>query len=381
MKKPLTPFPTTGYFGAQYFCDREDETKRIFSNIQGGQTTILTAPRRIGKTALIFHVLDKLPSGTKGIYFDILPTENMSGFLNEFASAIVRHVPEKKGTGRKVWDFIKSLRPSVSFDLLTGSPQVSFTLKDSEINYQIEAIFSFLEKQDEKYVIAIDEFQQILEYPEKKTDAWLRTHIQKLKNVIFIFAGSQQHLLNEMFTIPSRPFYNSATLLKIEKINSKKYKAFILKQFTMNGREIEDPVIDSILNWADCHTYYVQLICNRIFLTGVNKIEDKIWKEEAERLLKEQEPVFYNYRNMLTKPQWDILKATALEGVLYEPTGIEFVMKYSLGNPSSVLRSLEAITRMELIYYDFNEDGKKYYAINDLLFRRWMEGLNLSSSF
>ena len=149
----------------------------------------------------------------------------------------------------------------------------------------------------------------------------------------------------------------------------------------MNGREIEDPVIDSILNWADCHTYYVQLICNRIFLTGVNKIEDKIWKEEAERLLKEQEPVFYNYRNMLTKPQWDILKATALEGVLYEPTGIEFVMKYSLGNPSSVLRSLEAITRMELIYYDFNEDGKKYYAINDLLFRRWMEGLNLSSSF
>jgi uncharacterized protein len=377
MKKPLTPFPTTGYFGAQYFCDREDETKRILSNIQGGQSTILTAPRRIGKTALIFHVLDKLPSGTKGIYFDILPTENMSGFLNEFASAIIRNVPEKKGTGRKLWDFIKSLRPSVSFDMLTGSPQVSFTLKDGEINYQIEAIFSFLEKQDEKFVIAIDEFQQILEYPEKNTDAWLRTHIQKLKNVIFIFAGSQQHLLNEMFTIPSRPFYNSATLLKIEKINSKKYKAFILKQFNINGRQIEDPVIDSILNWADFHTYYVQVICNRIFLTGVNKIEDKIWKEEAERLLKEQEPVFYNYRNMLTKPQWDILKATALEGVLYEPTGIEFVMKYSLGNPSSVLRSLEAITRMELIYYDFNEDGKKYYAINDLLFRRWMEGLNL----
>jgi len=350
---------------------------RILSNIQGGQTTILTAPRRIGKTALIFHVLDKLPSGTKGIYFDILPTENMSGFLNEFASAIIRHVPEKKGTGRKVWDFIKSLRPSVSFDMLTGAPQVSFTLKDSEINYQIEAIFSFLEKQDEKYVIAIDEFQQILEYPEKNTDAWLRTHIQKLKNVIFIFAGSQQHLLNEMFTIPSRPFYNSATLLKIEKINRIKYKAFILKQFTMNGRKIEDPVIDSILNWADCHTYYVQLICNRIFLNGVNKIEDKIWKEEAERLLKEQEPVFYNYRNMLTKPQWDILKATALEGVLYEPTGIEFVMKYSLGNPSTVLRSLEALTRMELIYYDFNANGKKYHAINDLLFRRWMEGHNL----
>jgi AAA+ ATPase superfamily predicted ATPase len=377
MKKPLTPFPTTGYFGAQYFCDRDNETKRMLSNILGGQSTILTAPRRIGKTALISHVLEKLSSGTKGIYLDILPTENMSGFLNEFASAIIRNVPEKKGTGRKIWDFIKSLRPSVSFDMLTGSPQVSFTLKDSEINYQIEAIFSFLEKQDEKYVIAIDEFQQILKYPEKNTDAWLRTLIQKLKNVTFIFAGSQQHLLNEMFTIPSRPFYNSASLLKIDKINHEKYKAYISKQFTLNGRYLEDSIIDSILNWADCHTYYVQLICNRLFLTRVNKIVEGTWKEEAEKLLKEQEPVFFNYRNMLTRPQWDILKAGALEGVLYEPTGIDFVMKYSLGNPSTVLRSLDALTRMELIYYDFAPNGKKYYAINDLLFRRWMKGLNL----
>lgn len=377
MKKPLTPFPTTGYYGAQYFCDREEETKRILSNIKGGQSTILTAPRRIGKTALIFHVIDKLPSGMKGIYFDILPTENMAGFLNEFASAIIRKVPEKKATGRKIWDFIKSLRPSVSFDMLTGSPQVNFTLKDSEVNHQIETIFSFLEKQDEKYVIAIDEFQQILKYPEKNTDAWLRTLIQNLRNVIFIFAGSQQHLLNEVFTVPSRPFYNSASLLKIDKINGEKYKTFIIKQFNLYDRKIEDSLADSILNWADYHTYYVQLICNRIFLMAENKITDETWREEADRLLKEQEPVFFNYRNMLTRPQWDLLKATALEGLLYEPTGIGFVLKYSLGNPSTVLRSLDALIRMELIYYDFNPQGKKYYAINDLLFRRWMEGLNL----
>jgi len=376
MKKPLTPFPTTGYFGSQYFCDREEETKRILSNIYGGQSTILTAPRRIGKTALIFHVIEKLPSGMKGIYLDILPTENMAGFLNELASAIIRNVPEKKATGRKIWDFIKSLRPNVSFDMLTGSPQVNFTLKDSEVNNQIETIFSFLEKQDEKYVIAIDEFQQILTYPEKNTDAWLRTLIQKLRNVIFIFAGSQQHILNEMFAMPSRPFYNSASLLKIHKINGDKYKAFIRKQFNRNDRQIEDSVIESILNWADCHTYYVQLTCNRIYLTAEKIIKDETWREEADRLLKEQEPVFFNYRNMLTRPQWDTLKATALEGILYEPTGIEFVLKYSLGNPSTVLRSLEALSRMELIYFDFNTEGKKYYAINDLLFRRWMEGLN-----
>ena len=81
----------------------------------------------------------------------------MNGFLNELASAVIRDVSDKKGFGRKIWDFIKSLRPMVSFDMLTGSPQVSFTLKDKEINNQIEGILKFLEKQDEKFVIAIDE--------------------------------------------------------------------------------------------------------------------------------------------------------------------------------------------------------------------------------
>ncbi len=374
MKKPPTPFPTTGYFAAKYFCNREEETERMLSNIKGGQPTILTAPRRIGKTALIQHVFDKLPKGTKGIYLDIMPTENMSGFLNELTGAVIRTVPGSKASGNKVWNFIKSLKASVSFDTLTGSPQISFSLKENEINNQIETIFEFLEKQEEKYVIAIDEFQQILKYPEKTADAWLRAVIQKLKNVIFVFAGSQQHILNEMFTMPSRPFYNSAALLKIDKIDQGKYRTFIRKQFKNNGRSLDDNIIDNILEWADCHTYYVQLICNRTFLTGVNIISEKIWKEEAERLLKEQEPVFFNYRNMLTRPQWDLLKATAKEGKLYEPTGMEFIMKYSLGNPSTVLRSLEALDRMELIYFDFSREGKKYYCVNDLLFRRWIEG-------
>ncbi len=374
MKKPVTPFPTIGYFGSKYFCDRGDETKKLLLNINGGQPTILTSPRRIGKTSLIYHVFSRLPSGTRGIYLDILPAEEMSDFLNELASGIIRNVSEKRGIGRKIWDFVKSLRTTITFDPLSGVPQVSFILRESEINSHIEAIFDFLEKQQEKYVIAIDEFQQILKFPEKNTEAWLRTLMQKLKNVTFIFAGSQQHLLNDMFTIPSRPFYNSTSLIKIGKIDHLTYKKFIEKQFSAAGKTLGVNVGDNILKWADYHTYYVQLLCNRTFLTEVKNVEEATWKEEAEKLLKEHEPVFFNYRNMLTHHQWDLMKAVALEGNIYEPTGMSFIIKYALGNPSTVLRSLEALIRMELVYYDFDDKGGKYYAINDLLFRRWMEG-------
>lgn len=373
MKNPVNPFPLTGYYGPAYFCDREKETKAILTNIKGGLSTILTARRRIGKTLLIRHVIAKLPAGTRGVYLDILPTENMNGFLNELSSAIIRDISETRGFGRKAWEFIKSLRPSITFDALTGSPQVTIYVRGAEINTHVESIFEFLEKQNQRFVIAIDEFQQILKYPEKNVDAWLRTIIQRLKNVVFIFSGSQQHLMNELFTIPSRPFYKSATMLGIGTIPQDVYSGFIRLKFSEKGVVINDAVMDGMMQWADMHTYYVQLICNRVYSSGVSEITDTTWKEEAYRLLEEQEQVFLNYRGLLTIPQWQLLKAVALEGEVYEPTGNDFIVRHTLGSPSTVLRSLQSLLKMELVYYDYTAEGRKYHKINDLLFRRWAE--------
>ncbi|MDO8952609.1 MAG: hypothetical protein Q7U86_08290, partial [Draconibacterium sp.] len=53
---PSTPFPSVGYYGPAYFCDRVIETETLISNIKGGQSTTLVAIRRIGKTGLIKHL-------------------------------------------------------------------------------------------------------------------------------------------------------------------------------------------------------------------------------------------------------------------------------------------------------------------------------------
>lgn len=373
MNKPSTPFPLVGYYGPSYFCDREEETRILLDNIKAGRSMVLTAQRRIGKTSLLLHVLARLPKDHRGVYLDILPTESRNEFLNELATALIRNISEKKGFGKKAWDFIKSLRPLVTFDALTGSPQVTFNLKQDEIDNQIETVIGFLESMNEKFVVAIDEFQQILNYSEDNTDAWLRTIIQKTKNIVFIFSGSQQHLMNELFSLPSRPFYNSAGFLKAGRIKPEKYGPFIKGKFRSFDRAVNDQTLKEILAWADGHTFYVQLLCNRIFLSGATEINSEVWKHEAATLLMEQEPVFLNYRGIITTPQWNLLKAIALGGEVYEPTGAQFLSKYGLGSPSTALRSLQALMRMELIYYDYSAEGKKYFKINDLLFRRWVE--------
>lgn len=153
----------------------------------------------------------------------------MNQFLNHLATAIIKSVPEKSKSDDRIWNFLNSLRPTISFDSLSGTPQATFEVKPAEVEMNINAVFQFLEGLEIKVVIAIDEFQQITQYPEKNTDAWLRTRIQQLKNVVFIFSGSQQQLMTELFASPKRPFFRSTLMLKLDKIDPNTYRVFYNK--------------------------------------------------------------------------------------------------------------------------------------------------------
>lgn len=53
------PFYTSGYPGAEYFCDRIDETQRLTQLLENGNHVVLMSPRRIGKTGLIQHIFNQ----------------------------------------------------------------------------------------------------------------------------------------------------------------------------------------------------------------------------------------------------------------------------------------------------------------------------------
>ncbi|MEN8227640.1 MAG: ATP-binding protein [Bacteroidota bacterium] len=373
MTRPGTPFPTTGYFGKEFFCDREDELEQLLRNVRGGSSTTLVALRRMGKTALIKHLQYHLRDDFFSVYVDILPTESMNDLLNSLATAVAGMVSERTRMGTKIWKFLRSLRPVVSYDSLSGSPTLSFNLKPEESQKSMGEIFDFLESQPKPVLLAIDEFQQILEYPEKQTDAWLRSKIETLGNVMFIFSGSQQHLMREIFADPSRPFYRSTQFLQIGKIERQIYHSFIIRKFTDRSKLIHDQTVEDILDWAEGYTYYVQLLCNRIFLSSGKEVHHETWKLEAIQLLKEQEFVFYSYRDILTTPQWNLLKAIAREGVVLHPTSSHFISRNHLGNAATVQRSLKALQNKDLIFREPGKEGDPHYGLYDVLFRRWIE--------
>ncbi|MBO4314843.1 MAG: ATP-binding protein, partial [Prevotella sp.] len=221
------PFVTTGKVPEELFCDRKNEAKQLIHSLANGANVVLMSPRRVGKTQLIYHCFDKHVISDHYITFfiDILKTSTLQEFTFEFGKSVFNTLASRGQKMQKLaMATMRSLTGNIGFDPVTSLP--TFGIAIGEIynpTYSLEEIFRTLENAGKKCVVAIDEFQQIANYPEKNIEALLRSHIQKLSNTQFIFAGSERHLLEEMFLDSARPFYNSADIQNLDVIAEDKY--------------------------------------------------------------------------------------------------------------------------------------------------------------
>jgi uncharacterized protein len=369
------PFPLSGYHGPELFCDRDTETKKLITHVKNGINTTLISTRRMGKTGLLLHTFHTLQNsrGIACIYVDIYGTQNLKDFTNSLGTAILRAFPEKKSLGKKFMEFLKGLRPNISFDPLSGEPEIKIEYSGPEAaEHSLASLFGFLDKQGITIVIALDEFQQVTQYPEKNTEAILRSIIQHLKNVRFIFSGSSQHILNEIFNSAKRPFFSSTQVIFLNEIREDIYAQFIEKIFAREKRKIQKDALAEILRWTRLHTYYTQTLCNRLYYSGYKTISKNEVLRECQSLLKDQESVFYQYRSLLTTIQWQLLKSIAHEEKVYHPTSKGFVTKYDVGTQANVQRALEALVNKEMVYRGRDEKGN-FFRVSDCFLARWLE--------
>lgn len=372
--KKNNPFLISGYKGEAYFCDREEETNKLINYIKNQVNISLFAYRRLGKTGLVKHVFEKLSHDKKiiCIYVDILGTTELNGFTNLLATSVYNAFPKSNSVGKKIIKAIQSLRPVITFDEFTGNPSVSFdALNIKQTQSTLEQIFHFLDQQNIQISLAIDEFQQVLEYPEKNTEAILRTQMQKLQNIQFIFCGSNQKMMHEIFNSAKRPFFASCTPMHLGYIPHEKYKNFIELNFSKNKRKIDQPAIDFICEWTMRHTYYTQYFCNFIYALNYKIIDLDTTHEAANEILKIHENTFYQYRNLLTKSQWEVLSAIGKEEQVFQPNAKYFIKKHKLGTPSSINRIIQSLLSKEMIFYNTSVK-KPYYEVYDKFLMRWL---------
>lgn len=359
----INPFYLSADIPDEFFCDREKDTHKIISYLSNNNNVTLISPRRMGKTGLINHCFRKpeIKDKFSTLYIDILQTSSLREFVFLFGKAVYENiVPKTVKWIKKFFQFLQSLNGKISFDAVTGQP--SFNMMLGEINnpmLTLDEIFKFLNKYDGQCIIAIDEFQQITRYPESNVEAILRSYIQHLNNVKFIFAGSERHIMQEMFFSYSRPFYNSTTLVTLDAIPENLYIDFALRQFHRFGKQIEEEALYRLYREFDGFTYYMQKTLNEMFI-WLDK--DEICNTDKLRnvILEILEANATKYREILSnipEKQKNLLYAVAIEGKMDKITSAEFIKKYNLLSASSiqsamrVLLEKDYITKTEGLYY------------------------------
>ena len=376
MKTLKNPFITGGYVSEEYFCDRVRESKEVIRTLTNGNNLAIISPRRMGKTGLIQHCFHKeeIRDSYTTFFIDIYATDSLKAFVYLLGKEIFENLkPKGKQFVEVFFSMISSLRPAFKLDSTTGAPTFDIGLGEiHQPDFTLEEIFKYMEAADKPCIVAIDEFQQIGQYPEANIEAVLRTYIQKCTNTSFLFAGSQRHLMQNIFFTSSRPFYQSVSFLQLEAINEEEYIRFVRHHFADNQKEISEELVSRIYQLFEGHTWYIQNIFNELFsITDENEICTLTMAQEAiENKIESYKPLYQTTLSLLPERQKEMLYAIAKEGKATAVTSGSFIKKHGLLSQSSVQTAVKQLFDKEIITSDNN-----VYWVYDRFFGLWLANL------
>jgi AAA+ ATPase superfamily predicted ATPase len=368
----INPFIMNGYRSEEYFCDRIEETAFLTRQITNGNNVALISPRRLGKTGLIEHCFHqkKIKNDYYTFLIDIYATKNLQEFVFEFGKSILNGL---KSQGKRIWEIflntLSSLRTGITFDEM-GHP--SWNLKMGDIknpSVTLDEIFKYLEKANKPCLVAIDEFQVIAKYPEKNIEATLRTYIQHCTNAYFIYAGSQRHMMGEIFTSPSRPFYQSTTILDLQPIKLEEYTAFIKRHFHENNKDISEDTISQAYRLFEGTTWYIQFLMNFLYADTSEQetcTADKI-SISLNAILSQMSFTYSSLLFQLPPKQKEVLIAICKEGKIKEITSSKFLHTYKL-TASSVQGALKGLLEKDFVTVELGT-----YRLYDRFFELWLK--------
>lgn len=365
------PFLVYGYEGPDYFCDREQETDSLISHLQNGWNVTLISPRRMGKTGLIsqaFHRLTEQEPDSVCIYVDIFGTNDLHDFVQLLGTAMLNAVCSKgQKAMQKILQLFSSWRPVLGADPVSGVPQLSVTLEPTEAEFDLKKIFSYMKSSEKQIYLAIDEFQQITEYPETGVEAQLRSYIQFVHNAHFIFSGSKLHLMSQMFFSPKRPFFQSTWLLDLHTIGEDVYYDFANGFFAARGGHLSHEIFHTIYQLFDGHTWYVQSLLKVLYARyEVVSSTDQL-TAAIEEILGSNDSYFSTIMSLLTPRQQAVTRAIAHEGMVKEVTAGSFIRSHRLTSASTVQSALKTLVAKEIIYH--SAEG---YQVYNRFFALWL---------
>jgi uncharacterized protein len=372
------PFVYGEIVTAAAFADRDAERERLAEDLAAGQKVFLISPRRYGKSSLIRDVMRSL-ARRKFLTVEVTVAASSSyvGFLESYARALVIADTPVSRLRRWATDLLQSLRPEVRVDARHGDggfsvafPAVRTPREVAQLATEVFALpGKIADTRKQPMAIALDEFQSVTTFDGGAVEHALRAAVQDQRQVGYVFAGSEPSLMERMLT-SKRPFYKAGPVMRLDKIDSAEFAAFIDERLASTGFTPEEGLGDAIVELAANVPYDVQRLAHETWDDVRAARRKTVGLEDLHRtlsrLLGEHQMVFEESWQRLTLAQRAVLRAVVIENGR-ELLSNDVRTRHRLPGTSSVQSALAALRKQDIVQ---KEDSR--YVVTDSLYREWV---------
>jgi len=362
------------------FCNRVDELRILKQYIYDSYSVWLFSPRRYGKSSLVKKAFAQIDDSIT-IYIDLYNVKSIDDFAKKYSKALADNLFNWK-TGIKkisstVSKYFSSLYPKVSIGT-DGIPSMSIEKKEINQQVDIEQILNmpelFAKDNNIKICIAFDEFQEV-ERIDPFIINWMRTSFQNHEHISYIFLGSKQSLMKDIFADIESPFYEFAVKMDLNEISAEELSAFIKEKFDKNKIPILQQTIDEILKRSELHPHFTQYFASVVF-DAIRYGEDQHHKDFADswmdKIINSQGIIFQTMYDQLSSNQRSVISAIA-QMESHQELFSDIVRKeYGLPVSSSIAITVKALIKKSLIY----KTPKGKYRIDNPVLKEWVYRLN-----
>ncbi len=355
------------------FTNRIAEKSRLKDLVKSGISTILISPRRWGKSSLIRQValeMEETDSQTVFCFIDLFDVRNEQEFYESLAKEIIQKTsPKWKDKMSAVSRFLSNLVPQIG---ISPDPVQELTLSFNWQKLQQDAsdvlnlADRIAEEKNIRIVVCIDEFQNIAHFDEPlEFQKRLRSYWQHHSHVSYCLYGSKRHMMLDVFTNASMPFYQFGELIFLEKISEADWIPFIQERFTLTGKSIEPDAAAKIAQLVENHPHYVQQLAQQVWFRSLPKATLETVETAFNELILQLNLFFQSIVDNLTNPQLRYLSAL-LDGV-ESMSSQETLKTYQLGTSANIVRIKQALIQKDVL--DFLDESPLFI---DPVFKAWL---------
>ena len=365
----MNPFSYGTIVKATHFYDRKKECKKLADTLSGGNNMVLYAPRRFGKTSLVFKVIEQLEQlGFVCIYFDFMPVFSPESFVRLYTKAISEKQSNLNNLARIFTSITKNIRPILTFGQ-DGTPEFSIDFANTEVNETIVSQLldmpEHLAGKNKRVIVFFDEFQEVEKLKNINFEALLRSKIQQQQKTNYLFFGSKTHLLKEMFNNKKKAFYNSASQMTIGSMPQKDTIEFLQSKFSESNILIDENTAKYLIAVAGDIPHYIQFLAAEIWQYTINNqsvISNEMVNESAKKVLEHKSDYYMELFDRQSQSRKQLLRALTVDGKSI--FSAEYIKKHRLPTASTLQRAAKEMINIGII----EKNGKEYF-IGDPFFK------------